>query len=53
VKDLVTYFDRCEQVATIDNRKDVENEAQGTPILVCHGLRRDWHQTWTRMRFLS
>jgi 4-amino-4-deoxy-L-arabinose transferase-like glycosyltransferase len=53
VGDLARYFDRCRKVATVDNRHGVKNEAQGKPILVCHGLRGDWTDVWKRMRFLS
>jgi hypothetical protein len=47
------YFDRCRQVAIVDNHHDVTNEVQGKPIVVCHGLRGDWADVWKRMRFLS
>ena len=53
VDDLAPYFDRCRQVAKVDNRHDIDNEAQGTPILVCRGLIGDWSDVWKRMRFLS
>jgi hypothetical protein len=53
VNDLAPYFDRCQQVVTIDNHEDIKNEAQGTPILICHGLHGDWNDVWKRMRFLS
>ena len=43
----------CRQVATVDNGQGVNNEVQGKPILVCHGLRGDWAEVWKRMRFLS
>jgi 4-amino-4-deoxy-L-arabinose transferase-like glycosyltransferase len=33
------------QVATVDNGLDVDNEVQGTPILVCRGLRAGWAET--------
>ena len=53
VEDLAPYFDRCRQVATVDNGQGIRNEVQGKPILVCHGLRGDWTDVWKRMRFLS
>jgi len=53
VKSLAPYFERCRQVATVDNGQDVENEVRGKPILVCHGIRGDWTDVWRRMRFLS
>ena len=53
VDDLASYFDRCQQIATVDNRHDVDNEAQGKPILICRGLHGHWSDAWKRMRFLS
>lgn len=50
---LARYFDRCELVATVDNGLDVSNEVQGTPILVCRGLRGKWSDAWEELRFLS
>src|SRR5206468_1579546 len=31
-QDLARYFDRCRQVAAVDNRHHVTNEVQGKPI---------------------
>jgi 4-amino-4-deoxy-L-arabinose transferase-like glycosyltransferase len=53
VSRLAAHFERCEQVATVDNGLGVDNEVQGTPILVCRGLRRSWDVTWEQLRFLS
>jgi 4-amino-4-deoxy-L-arabinose transferase-like glycosyltransferase len=50
---LGRYFERCDQVATVDNGLGVENEVQGTPILVCHGLIGTWADVWGELRFLS
>jgi hypothetical protein len=50
---LAQYFETCQQVARIDNGHDVDNEAQGQPILVCRGLRSSWAATWPRLRHLS
>lgn len=47
------YFDRCEQVATVDNGLDVDNEVQVAPILVCRGLQRPWAEVWEELRFPS
>jgi 4-amino-4-deoxy-L-arabinose transferase-like glycosyltransferase len=47
------WFDRCEQVAAVDNGLGVDNEVQGTPILVCRGLRGSWDEVWPDMKFLS
>jgi hypothetical protein len=50
---LDRYFDRCRQVATVDNGLDIDNEVQGEPILVCRGLHGHWPDLWKRLRFLS
>jgi hypothetical protein len=50
---LEPHFERCEQVATVDNGQDIDNEVQGTPILVCRGLLRSWAETWPALRHLS
>jgi 4-amino-4-deoxy-L-arabinose transferase-like glycosyltransferase len=51
--DLTRYFTTCDQVAKIDNGVDVDNEAQGQPIVVCRGLREDWPTIWRSLRKLS
>ena len=48
-----SHFERCEEVDTVDNGQDIENEVQGTPIIVCRGLRRPWPETWDDLRHLS
>lgn len=53
VEALAAHFDDCEQVATVDNGFDIANEVQGTPIVVCRGLRGTWTEIWTRLRHLS
>jgi 4-amino-4-deoxy-L-arabinose transferase-like glycosyltransferase len=50
---LEPYFERCDHVADVDNGLDVDNEVQGTPILVCRGLRGTWPEVWEQLRFLS
>lgn len=50
---LAPWFDRCDHVADVDNGLDVDNEVQGTPILVCRGLRGTWPAVWEELRFLS
>lgn len=50
---LTPHFDDCEQVDTVDNGLDIDNEVQGTAIWVCRGLRATWAQTWDRLRRLS
>lgn len=50
---LTHWFDECTQIATIDNHLQVTNEAQGQPIILCHGLHGTWQTDWPHMRFLS
>lgn len=50
---LAPHFERCEQVATVDNRYDVPNEVHGTPVHVCRGLRATWSETWEELRRFS
>jgi 4-amino-4-deoxy-L-arabinose transferase-like glycosyltransferase len=50
---LARHFDECTQVATVDNGRDIDNEAQGQPIVVCRGLRGTWAEVWEQLRFVS
>jgi hypothetical protein len=52
-RELVPHFERCDEVAEVDNGHDVDNEVQGTPILVCRGLRAPWPEVWEDLRHLS
>jgi 4-amino-4-deoxy-L-arabinose transferase-like glycosyltransferase len=51
--ELAPYFADCAGVARVDNGRGVDNEAQGTPIVVCRGLRHPWSETWPRLRHVS
>ncbi len=50
---LARHFDTCHRVATVDNGRAVDNEAQGAPVVVCRGLRQPWSVTWPRLRHVS
>ena len=50
---LEPHFEQCEQVAEIEVVHDIPNEINGTPILVCRGLRGTWDEVWPRLRHLS
>jgi 4-amino-4-deoxy-L-arabinose transferase-like glycosyltransferase len=50
---LRRWFTSCREVARVDNGLDIDNEVQGSPISVCHGLRAPWPELWSRLRFLS
>ena len=50
---LSRHFEECDEVATVDNGFDVENEVQGLPIVVCRGLRGTWDEVWPELRHLS
>jgi hypothetical protein len=43
----------CTVAARIDNRAGVENEEQGTRVMVCGGPRRPWAQLWPSLRRLG
>jgi 4-amino-4-deoxy-L-arabinose transferase-like glycosyltransferase len=43
-------FRTCTTAAHVDNGRDVDNEEQGTPVVVCHGLRRPWSETWADLK---
>mgnify|MGYP001595061925 CR=1 FL=1 len=51
--ELDRWFERCDAVATVDNGYDIANEVQGTPILVCRGLRGPWSEVWEQLRHRS
>ena len=50
---LGRYFEDCEEVGTVDNRLDIDNEVQGQPIVVCRGLHGTWNDVWPQLRHLS
>ena len=50
---LRAHFDRCDNVGRVDNGRGIDNEVQGTPILVCRGLKQSWARTWEQLRHLS
>jgi hypothetical protein len=47
------WFEHCDQIGAVDNGLDIDNEVQGTPIVVCRGLRQPWAVTWPQMKHLS
>lgn len=53
VATLESYFRSCEEVAEVDNGYGIDNEAQGKPLVVCHGLISDWDDTWPKLRHLD
>jgi Dolichyl-phosphate-mannose-protein mannosyltransferase len=44
---------RCRSAATIDNRPGVDNDEQGTSVLVCSGPTRPWSEVWPELRSLG
>jgi hypothetical protein len=50
---LEPHFDRCEEVAVVDNEHHIDNEVRGAPIIVCRGLRGAWPEVWSQLRHLS
>lgn len=51
--DIGRHFADCTPAGAIDNGLDVDNEAQGQPILVCRGLRGTWPAVWNQLKFLA
>ncbi len=51
--ELERWFEDCEQVGTVDNGLDLDNEVQGAPIAVCRGLRGTWAEVWPEVRRLG
>jgi 4-amino-4-deoxy-L-arabinose transferase-like glycosyltransferase len=43
-------FETCTTAAHVDNGRDVDNEEQGMPVVVCSGLRRPWSETWADLK---
>jgi hypothetical protein len=52
-RELERWFARCTTVAHVDNGRDIDNEVQGTPIVVCRDQRAPWSQLWPGIRFLA
>ncbi|MEV5610141.1 glycosyltransferase family 39 protein [Streptomyces sp. NPDC052225] len=44
------YFTGCRTVARVDNGHDVDNEEQGTAIVLCEGPARRWSALWPSLR---
>lgn len=44
------HFRNCEQVGTVDNGRDVDNEEQGTAIVLCAGPVEPWSTLWPKLR---
>jgi hypothetical protein len=43
----------CRVAARIDNGDGIDNEEQGTVVMVCDGPRRSWSQEWPALRHLG
>lgn len=43
---LDEHFASCQRAATLDNGRGIDNEAQGQPVWVCHGLQGTWQERW-------
>jgi len=43
----------CREAARIDNGLGVDNEEQGTAVMVCQGPRRSWSHEWPALRHLG
>jgi len=47
---LATFFDTCIDEGTISNEYGLDNEENGKPISVCHGLKMSFDAAWSRMK---
>jgi 4-amino-4-deoxy-L-arabinose transferase-like glycosyltransferase len=47
------HFRGCRVAARIDNAAGIENDEQGSPVLVCAGPRRSWSREWPALRHLG
>lgn len=45
-----SHFGTCDQVGTGDNGIDVDNEEQGTAIVLCSGPNHPWSTLWPTLR---
>lgn len=50
---LDTWFERCEQAATLDNGVGVDNEEQDRVIAICRDPRRPWSSLWPDLQHYS
>jgi len=48
-----SFFDRCEQAATLTNPYGIRNETAGTAVLVCRNPKGTWAETWPQLRHYS
>lgn len=44
------FFRDCRRVGRVDNGEHLENEEQGTAIVLCTGTTHPWSQLWPRLR---
>jgi 4-amino-4-deoxy-L-arabinose transferase-like glycosyltransferase len=52
-RELATNLRGCRPAARIDNGVGVDNEEQGTTVMVCRGPARPWSQEWPALRHLG
>ncbi|WP_026162434.1 ArnT family glycosyltransferase [Kribbella catacumbae] len=44
------HFTNCTQVGTVDNGISIDNEEQGTALVLCSGTTAPWSQLWPSLR---
>jgi 4-amino-4-deoxy-L-arabinose transferase-like glycosyltransferase len=49
----LTRLGGCHPAARIHNDEDVDNDEDGTPVLVCAGPRQPWSEEWPALRHLG
>jgi len=50
---LARFFGTCVLAGRLDNGVGVDNEEQGTPIVVCRDRRQSWAELWPAVRHLD
>jgi 4-amino-4-deoxy-L-arabinose transferase-like glycosyltransferase len=48
--EVARYFTACERVTEIDNGLNVDNDEQGTDVLLCDGPANPWSRMWPDLR---
>jgi 4-amino-4-deoxy-L-arabinose transferase-like glycosyltransferase len=46
----IRHFTACKRTAEIDNNQNINNDEQGTDVLLCAGPAKPWSQMWPALR---
>ena len=50
---MAGHLDACVVRARIDNSEGIDNDEQGSPVMVCRGPLRPWSEEWPDLRHLG